>query len=399
MSVATATFAAMAPLLTKNPPRPLAPGDVVVTWHADLGEWAAAQVTSLDAKNELADVLDLDWSSTTRPETLTDLGVLRPLARQAGSWNGRRSHCYYPWVLPRSCTVIGTTTPLITSPSQSYGLGWGVGDALHWERLAASGRAHWDDDPAQLSIRGTELRIPDDVDTSTIRRLLVTGVEHLDAAVLADTFPDLTELRLHGKLSELTNAVALNRITGLRELSITGYFGMTAADHVTVAGTPELEHIDLHNVPREYATAMRRAWRPEAANGTYLSVSGARGPDWVTENKDNPLRDWDTRPGVSKRTYQKSVAQIRRTRGQILSALDGAPGDRAKTLERVGSEYGEAFNAIDEATRAGLIMTQEREELYDAVVGLLNAAAAERGLDVTAERQALIDGVDATRDW
>jgi hypothetical protein len=44
-------------------------------------------------------------------------------------------------------------------------------------------------------------------------------------------------------------------------------------------------------------------------------------------------------------------------------------------------------------------MTQEREELYNAVVSLLDAAATERGLGVTAERQALIDGVDATRDW
>ncbi|MEV0954054.1 hypothetical protein [Promicromonospora sp. NPDC050249] len=93
------------------------------------------------------------------------------------------------------------------------------------------------------------------------------------------------------------------------------------------------------------------------------------------------------------------MAQIRKTRGQILAALDGAPGDRATALERVGAEYGEAFNAIDEATRAGVIMTQEREELYDAVVGMLDTAATERGLDVTTERQALIDGVDATRDW
>lgn len=399
MSVATATFAAMAPQRSKNPPRPLAPGDVVVTWHADLGEWAAAQVTSLDAENELADVLDLDWSSPTRPGTLADLGDLRPLEQQAGSWNGRRSHCHHPWVLPRSCTVLGTAAPLTTGSSQSYGLGWRVGDALHRERLAASGRTHRDDDPAQLSIRGAELRIPDDVDTSAVRRLTITGVEHLDATVLADTFPDLTELRLHGKLGELTDASALDRLTRLRKLTIIGYFGMTAADHVTVAGTPELEHIHLHNVPRAYATAIRRVWRPEAANGTYLSVTGARGPDWVTENKDNPLRDWDTRAGVSKRTYQRSVAQIRKTRGQILAALDGAPGDRATALERIGAEYGEAFNAIDEATRAGLIMTQEREELFDAVVGMLDAAAAERGLDVTAERQALIDGVDATRDW
>lgn len=388
----------MPPQRSTTPPRPLAPGDVVVTWHADLGEWAAAQVTGLDADAELADVLDLDWSSPTRPEALADLGVLRPLALQAGSWNGRRSHCNYPWVLPRSCTVIGTTTPLVTSPSQSYGVGWGVGDALHRERLAASGRTD-QDDPTTLSIRGAELRIPGDVDASAVRRLLVTGVEHLDAAVLADAFPDLTELRLHGKLSELANAVALNRLTGLRKLTIIGYFGMTAADHPTVAGTPELEHVHLHNIPREYATAVRRTWRPEAANGTYLTITGARGPDWVTENKDNPLRDWDTRAGVSKRTYQKSVAQLRETRRQILAALDGPPGDQAKVLERIGAEYGEAFNAIDEATRAGLIMTQEREELYDAVVGMLNAAAAERGLDVTAERQALIDGVDATRDW
>ncbi|MEV0954055.1 hypothetical protein [Promicromonospora sp. NPDC050249] len=203
----------MAPQRSKNPPRPLAPGDVVVTWHADLGEWAAAQVTSLDADQELADVLDLDWSGPTRPETLADLGVLRPLAQQAGSWNGRLSHCHHPWVLPRSCTV------------------------------------------------------------------------------LVDTFPHLTELRLHGRLGELTNASALNRLTGLRKLTVIGYFGMAAADHVTVAGAPELEHVHLHDVPREYATAMRRAWRPEAANGTYLSVTGARGRGWVAENKDNPLRD------------------------------------------------------------------------------------------------------------
>jgi hypothetical protein len=389
----------MAPQRSKTPPRPLAPGDVVVSWHAGLGEWAAAQVTSLDPGEELADVLDLDWSSPTRPETLTDLGTLRPLARQAGSWNGQHSHCHRPWVLPRSCTVLGTTAPLTTTPSQSYGLGWGVGDALHWERLAASGRDDWDDDPAQLSVRGAELRLPDGLDPATVRGLFVTGVQHLDAEVLATTFPHVTELRLHGELCELTNAVALNRLTGLRELAVTGYFGMTAADHVTVSSTPELEYVDLHNVPHEYATAMRRAWQPEAANGTYLSITGARKPDWVAANKDNPLRDWDTRPGVSKRAYQKSVAQLRKTRGQILAALDGAPADRPAALERIGAEYGEAFNAIDQATAAGLIMTGEREELYDAVVGLLDAAAADRGLDVTAERQALIDGVDATRDW
>ncbi|GAA4703939.1 hypothetical protein APR04_000604 [Promicromonospora umidemergens] len=385
----------MAPPRSKTPPRPLTPGDVVVTLHVDLGGWAAAQVTGLDAAEALADVLDLDWSSPTRPESLADLGALRPLFRQAGSWGGQRSHCHYPWVLPRSCTVIGTATPLSAESSQSYGLGWGIGDALHRERLAASGRTDWNDDPAQASIEGPELKIPDGVDALTIRRLYVNGVARLDAAVLAAAFPNLTELRLHGELGELANAVALNQLTRLRDLSVTGYFGMTAADHVTLASTPELEHVDLH----EYATAMHRVWRPEAANGTYLSVTGARKPGWVAENRDNPLRAWDAREGVGERTYQKSVAQFRKTRRQILAALDGAPGDRPAVLERIGSEYGEAFNAIDDAASNDLIMTEEREELYAAVVGVLDAAATESGIDLTAEQQALLDGVDATRDW
>ncbi|MDR7385012.1 hypothetical protein [Promicromonospora iranensis] len=389
----------MALLRTKTPPRPLTPGDVVVTWHADLGEWAAAQVTGLDADEELADVLDLDWSSPNRPEALADLGVLRPLSRQAGSWNGQRSHCHYPWVLPRGCTVIGTATPLVASSSQSYGLRWGVGDALHWERRAASGRTDWEDDPAQVSIEGPELQIPADVDASTVRRLSVSGVERLDAAALAATFPNLTELRLYGELDEMTGASALDQLAGLRTLSVTGYFGMTAADHITPSGTPELEHVDLHDIPHEYAAAMRRVWRPEAANGTYLSVTGARRPGWVAKNRDNPLRDWDGRAGVSKRAYTRSVAQLRNTRRQVLAALDGSPADRTAVLERIGSEYGEAFNAINEAAGEDLIMTEEREELYDALVGVLVAAAAERGLDATAERQALLDGVDATRDW
>lgn len=375
-------------------------GDVVVTFHHGLGEWTAAQVTRLDVDEELADVLDLDWSSPTRPESLEDLGHLRPLTRRAGNWKGERSHCHAPWVLPRSCTVIGTAPPLVERSSQTYGLRWSIGDALSWERLAASGRSDWDDDPTQVSIEGPELQVPDGVDDlAAIRRLHVNDVVRLDGTIIAATFPNLTELRLYGDLCEMTGAAALNQLTSLRELSVTGYFGMTAADALTVEGAPELEYIDLHNVPHEFATAMRRAWRPEAANGTYLSVTGARKPDWVAENKDNPLRDWDQRAGISASAYRKSIAQFKQTRRQILATLDTPPADRTSRMTSIGSAYADAFNAIDLATGDGLIMTEEREELIAAVVEVLEAAAKDRGVDLSSEREALLDGVDATRDW
>ena len=44
-------------------------------------------------------------------------------------------------------------------------------------------------------------------------------------------------------------------------------------------------------------------------------------------------------------------------------------------------------------------MTEEREELYAALVGIVTASAEKRGLDLAAEKRALIDGLDATRDW
>ncbi|WP_369374087.1 hypothetical protein AB1046_07985 [Promicromonospora sp. Populi] len=388
----------MAPRHPKTPPRPLAPGDVVVTFHDGLGEWTAAQVTRLDPDEELADVLDLDWSSPTRPDSLADLGVLRPLRRHRGNWNGQHSHSHAPWVLPRSCTVIGGADPLIRRSSDTFGLRWGIGDALSWERLDASGRADEDDEPGKASIKGPGFQVPEEVDPTT-RQLYVSDVEHLDAAILVAAFPNLADLFIYGDLGTMSNAGALNRLTRLRELTITGYFGMAAADCLTVEGTPELEYVDLHNIPHEYATAMRRVWRPEAANGTHLSVTGARKPDWVTENKDNPLRDWDDREGISKTAYKKSLAQFTRTRRQIIEALDDPTSRRAASLTTIGSEYGEAFNAIDLATRDHFIMTEEREELYQAVIGVLEAAAGERGLDLTSEKDALLDGLDATRDW
>lgn len=372
---------------------------MVVTYHRDLGEWTAGQVTRLDTDEGLADVLDLDWSSPTRPDSLVDLGALRPLVRIAGEWNGEHSHAHAPWVLPRSYAVIGNTAPLVARSSDTYGMRWSIGDALYWEQRAATGRTHWDAEPDHVTIDGPELRVPDRIDGTTTRRLTIRDVTRIDAAVIAATFPNLQELWLYGELGEMTNAVALNRLAGLRELSITGYFGMTAADVLTVGCTSDLEYIDLHNIPHEYATAMRRMWRPEAAKGTHLSVSGARKADWVAENKNNPLRDWDGRDGISKAAYRKSVAQLRNTRLRVLAALDGLESGRQSLLQEIGEEYGEAFNAIDLGTRDGFIMTEEREELYAALVGIVTASAEKRGLDLAAEKRALIDGLDATRDW
>ncbi len=104
----------------------MSPGDVVATFSEELGEWTAAQVLALDARERTVDVVDLDWSGP-EPSTLAALSVVKPL-RGIGSAYSR------DWVLPRSHKVIGNT-PALRPPSGSFGQGWHTGRALHEHRM------------------------------------------------------------------------------------------------------------------------------------------------------------------------------------------------------------------------------------------------------------------------
>lgn len=82
------------------PPRPLNVGDIVVGPNDLLGEWVAAQVTSIDPSWKKVGVLDLDWSGP-EPSSTDDLDVIEPLVLTHNSWNGRLSYVNRDWVLPR----------------------------------------------------------------------------------------------------------------------------------------------------------------------------------------------------------------------------------------------------------------------------------------------------------
>jgi hypothetical protein len=147
---------------------------------------------------------------------------------------------------------------------------------------------------------------------------------------------------------------------------------------------PELERISFDGIPAEYATATRSAWRAEAANGVYVDISGARKPEWVAENRDNPLRDWDGREHISPARYRKAVAQYKATRRAILAA-DADPA----VFEQIGRDYADAFNKLN--GRNPFIDTADAEDLVDALSHLVE--------DRPWARDSLYAGIDSVRDW
>ena len=380
------------------PPRLISPGDIVACFSDDLDEWTAAQITDLNPSWKTAGVLELNWSGP-EPSSVEDLGRVSPLGLTHHAWSGKTSHTNYEWVLPRSYKVIGSLPLLRDARSDSYSSGWGLGMQLalqrRWDRgdREASGR------PGELKLKASEFdaflgeRRQRDIST-----LKVEDVKTLDCAPLVDALPGLHGLMLSGTLGRLENAGQINRLSSLKELAINNLFGMTKADVLLPAKVPTLEWLALHSVPREYGAAMRSVWAPELASGCYSAITGLRSPEWLAENLDNPLRDWDGREHIRATMFRKSVAQYKKTRRAVLAAIADPPaaGLKARLLD-LGREFGQTFNAL--AKRDDFIETEEREELFAALIAIPKASGSLSDEVAKDAGDWLARGLDENRDW
>lgn len=383
------------------PPRRMEPGDVVAAFSELLGEWTAAQITDLDPGARSAGVLDLDWSGP-QPMSVADLGEVAPLSLTHHRWAGRLSHRNVDWVLPRSYKLIGSLPLLRDEPSNSYG-GWSA-TGLHLFLQRRWDQGHRDDwsDPHSLDCTGDELdrllESPGALDQD-VRRLTVRGVEWLDAERLVARFPHLTALTLRGKPGTLVRASSLNRLLSLERLVIQDLFGMSAPDCLLPGRVTALESLTLDSIPAAYAKAMRLKWRPEVPMGTYLAVSKPREPEWVAENRDNPLRDWDGDQHIPRAAYKKALALYVETRDAVMAVLADAADreDQASRVFAIGAAYGEGFNALDEQYE--FIDTIERERIFDVLAHAVVAAEAALGTELPWARDSLMEGTESVRDW
>lgn len=373
------------------------PGDVVATFSDELGEWTAAQIIALDPGERTVDVLDLEWSGP-EPFSVGDLTAVRPL-RGIGSAYSRE------WVLPRSHKILGNAPPLRTRPSGSFRGGWSTGQALHEHRMK-SRDPYWDHTRLGTSLGETRLhQLLDDpgfVDRDSIHLQLrsgpVTGPV-VDCERLVTAFPRLVSLTVWGVMGRLQHAAALNQLTALRSLELEEVFGMTAADCLDPVVMTRLEFIEMRNVPAEYATAMRRAWTSEVPKGVYLSITGARKPEWVAQNRANPLRGWDGREGIPSRAYAAARAAWNHTTPPILAALtdDVTLDARRQRLRELGGALARAFDDVN--ARSGFIRTEERDEVLDGLANLIGAAPTATGVDRQDATDTILHAVNNARSW
>ena len=373
------------------PPRPIAPGDVVVAYSAALGEWGAAQITELDPETRRVGLIQLDWSGP-EPSSLADLGDPEPLCGDVYGYD--RSPEWNHWVLPRYFTVLGSRPVRDVRPASRQAGRWTVGYQLARRRRAA-------DDPqtpyipmvrlggAQLNQILAEPAAPDEDRTW----LIVAGIEQLDCYALTDRFPRLRGLHLTGSPGVLDGAASLNKLSELDELWLEDLFGMEKSDCVHPRMVQELDWLRLSSIPSGYATAMRRVWEPEQANGTRVDIERARGADWIHVSMTFPLRHWRRRHvHMTSEQYERAQSVYRTTRQAVRKALAEKAG-RWRLVE-IGREYGEKFTQVDRMRRC--FGPADREDLMAALDQIVDEVG--QG-DLAWAREALAAGAEFTRKW
>ena len=207
-----------------------------------------------------------------------------------------------------------------------------------------------------------------------------------DLTGLAAVHPHLKELRLWGVPGTVQNFSAVQEFRELTNLSTFDLFGFGAADIPTPEQMPELRWFWMTSLPETAAKAAKQLWKGRP--GMDLRITKPRKPEWLAQNLDNPFRGWDGAEHIPAAAAKKAANQYRKTRS-LLMKLATEPGEdtQAQALEAVAA-YTQTFNKM------GFIETEERDEIYMALCGILNALP-----DSAFQKEALIEKFEWLRDF
>lgn len=211
-------------------------------------------------------------------------------------------------------------------------------------------------------------------------------VKDFDLTGLATVHPHLKELRLWGEPGNMRNFFAVREFHELTNLSTYDLFGFGSADIPTPDLMPELRWFWMTSLPETAAKAAKQLWKGKP--GMDLRITKPRKPEWLAQNLDNPFRGWDGAEHIPAAAAKKAANQYRKTRSQLMKlAAELGEDAQAQALDAV-TAYTQTFNKMR------FIETEERDEIYMALQGILNALPGD-----ALHKVALIEQFDQVRDF
>ncbi|WP_411342732.1 hypothetical protein ACE3MZ_13785 [Paenibacillus sp. WLX1005] len=231
---------------------------------------------------------------------------------------------------------------------------------------------------------------------SRLRSLSLYHVRTLHIAELAKRFPDLHRLSVWGAPGNVQHMEHLVQLEQLHSLRMNDMFNFTSEQFPDPDEWSSIRVLDMVSLPAEAAKEIKKKYKKRAAAGMHIHIKRPRKPEWLAENLNNPFRDWDGREGLTT-TQAKKAAKAYNTLHAAIRKLDHA--DEQSLLPLV-EQYTKAFNAMQNS-RSGYLETVEREEVYMALVSLLDLVDQQRAANDRERllRDSLYDVFDQVRDF
>ena len=255
-------------------------------------------------------------------------------------------------------------------------------------KLSPNLRVHSPNDGYYMVLR---VELHDDflpnVGLSRLTNLRLTSIRDFNLKDIPARYPGLTWLGLAGKPGYIREVSEISNLRELETLTMDDLFGFSADDFPHPGSLPELRHLWIESVPAEAGKKIKKLYK---GNIQDLQVLKLRSVEWLHENLNNPLRNWDGNELVPKSKYNKSVALWKETRRRMMEEASHAELDFS-AVKRIAIDYAEGFNKLDR--RSSFIETEEREDIFNAFEQILN----ETGLSEFKEE--IIQLIDEKRSW
>ena len=220
-----------------------------------------------------------------------------------------------------------------------------------------------------------------------------SNILEIDFAQILNNYPRLRELRLWGKPGHILNFHKLSEFKELVMFSTVDLFGFTAEDIPKPEDLPRLSMFWMSSLPEEAAKVAKKYYKKQQDKGLNLWITKPRKAEWLAQNLDNPFRSWDGQENISTANAKKAASLYRKTRASLIKLLENPNEDTMKHIEVLIREYTQGFNKMDK--RNCFIETIEREDIYDALVEILDLLPEDLGMD----KEKFIEIFDELKDF
>ena len=220
-----------------------------------------------------------------------------------------------------------------------------------------------------------------------------SNILEIDFAQILNNYPRLRELRLWGKPGHILNFHKLSEFKELVNFSTVDLFGFTAEDIPKPEDLPQLSMFWMSSLPEDAAKVAKKYYKKLQDKGLNLWITKPRKAEWLAQNLDNPFRSWDGQENISTANAKKAASLYRKTRASLIKLLENPNENTMTNVEVLIREYTQGFNKMDK--RNCFIETIEREDIYSALVEILDLLPEDLGMD----KEKFIEIFDELKDF